>query len=136
MPLESPSAGADCAEQSKKLQRSPRHVTLAFAKALLMRFDFAKDMVLPVNDTLIIQQRGCQYIMPPFQAAIGTLMRCPSGISRQSDLDLNGNIPNKNKEEQKDCDFVSKKCPICKEKNAKTKVRKGVYYHIGKSCKA
>ncbi len=61
---------------------------------------------------------------------------CPSGISRQSDLDLNGDIPNKNKEEQKDCDFVSKKCPICKEKNAKTKVKKGVYYHIGKSCKA
>jgi hypothetical protein len=34
-----------------------------------------------------------------------------------------------------DCDFVSEKCPVCGEENAKTKVRRGVYYHVGRGCK-
>lgn len=61
---------------------------------------------------------------------------CPSGIGRQSDIDdITINV-NKSSENQKDCEFVSKMCPVCKEKNAKTIVKKGVYYHVGKSCKA
>ncbi len=39
------------------------------------------------------------------------------------------------KEKLEDCDFVSKKCPVCGEKNAKTTVRDGVYRHVGKGCK-
>ncbi len=38
------------------------------------------------------------------------------------------------KTKPKDCEFVSKKCPVCGEKNAKTKVKDGVYHHVGKSC--
>lgn len=36
----------------------------------------------------------------------------------------------------KDCEFVSKSCPKCGEKNAKTRVVKGTFYHVGKSCKS
>lgn len=61
---------------------------------------------------------------------------CPSSIGRQSDIDIFSINTNKSNEDQKDCEFVSKKCPVCKEKNAKTKVKKGVYYHVGKSCRA
>jgi hypothetical protein len=39
-----------------------------------------------------------------------------------------------NKTGEKDCEFVSKKCPVCGEKNAKTKSKDGKYYHIGKKC--
>jgi hypothetical protein len=58
---------------------------------------------------------------------------CPSGVGRQSDINTERN---ESLEKMKDCDFISKKCPICGEKNAKTRVRKGVYFHVGKSCKA
>lgn len=40
------------------------------------------------------------------------------------------------KSEVKDCEFISKVCPQCGEKNAKTRVVKGTYYHVGKSCKS
>lgn len=34
----------------------------------------------------------------------------------------------------KDCEFTSVKCPVCGEKNAKTKVVNGKYYHVDKGC--
>lgn len=62
----------------------------------------------------------------------------PSGVGRRSDVDdLVKNLDDKSSDEtMEDCEFISKKCPQCGEKNAKTKVAKGKYYHVGKSCKA
>lgn len=63
---------------------------------------------------------------------------CPSGASKTAETkpgpDNQKNTDLKS-EKIEDCDFVSKKCPVCGEKNAKTRVRNGVYYHVGKLCK-
>lgn len=58
---------------------------------------------------------------------------CPDGKMRGTDGQSNEGGDSKS-EELKDCDFVSAQCPVCKEKPARTKVRKGKYYHVGKGC--
>lgn len=52
------------------------------------------------------------------------------------EFDEDGNDTTGEQTKLKDCEFVSRQCPVCKEKNVKTKVKNGTYYHIGKSCKA
>lgn len=61
---------------------------------------------------------------------------CPSGMGRQSDFDVQGGDNNPKNEAMEDCEFISKKCPKCGEKNAKTKVSKGKFYHVGEACVA
>lgn len=65
-----------------------------------------------------------------------TSFSCPSAATRNvSKIESQNDDPNVSTDKVEDCDFVSKKCPVCGEKNAKTRVRNGVYYHVGKSCK-
>lgn len=51
---------------------------------------------------------------------------CPTGINSGNDIgdsiDGYGNSNKAAKESNDDCEFISKKCPICKAKNVKTKV--------------
>lgn len=62
---------------------------------------------------------------------------CPSALKAAMEQanGENGQEGDANKKVE-DCDFVSKKCPVCKEGPAKTMVRNGTYYHVGKGCKA
>jgi hypothetical protein len=45
---------------------------------------------------------------------------CPSGLSKATESGSSSNSENSKKE----CDFISKECPICHEKNVKTTVKK------------
>lgn len=61
---------------------------------------------------------------------------CPGGVNQQNKArDPDNADESSSKETSGDCDFTSKKCPVCGEKDAKTRVRKGVYYHVGKGCR-
>ncbi len=59
---------------------------------------------------------------------------CPGGSNGNNDVDAllrpNGldNSDDTATESLEDCEFVSKECPICHEKNVKTVVKKGKYY--------
>jgi hypothetical protein len=67
---------------------------------------------------------------------VETSSSCPSGTKKATtELDIDGTDNSSTTEKTKDCDFVSKKCPVCGEKNAKTQVRNGVYHHVPKGCK-
>jgi hypothetical protein len=66
-----------------------------------------------------------------------TSFSCPSAITSSSSNSESQNEASSSKSEKPgDCEFVSKKCPVCGEKNAKTQVKNGKYYHVGRSCKA
>lgn len=64
---------------------------------------------------------------------------CPGGSGKR-EAQANSSDDKKDKDEKAekldDCEFVSKQCPVCGDKPAKTKVKNGVFYHVGKPCKS
>lgn len=58
---------------------------------------------------------------------------CPDGMKKPDEYNINTNdqTGSSKQESDKDCDFISKKCPMCGEKNVKTTVTKT---HIKGAC--